>query len=51
MVQQRVYASVQGGAFQLATVLEVNTQTAMIRIRLDAGGEGWVPAAHLRSTF
>ncbi len=51
MVQQRVYASVQGGAFQLATVLEVNTQSAMIRIRLDAGGEGWVPAAHLRSTF
>lgn len=51
MIQQRVYASVQGGPFQMATVLEVNTQTAMIRIRLDAGGEGWVPASHLRSTF
>ncbi|MBI5516890.1 MAG: serine/threonine protein kinase [Deltaproteobacteria bacterium] len=48
---QRVYASVQGGAFQLATVLEVNTVTAMIRIRLDSGGEGWVPAAHLRAGF
>jgi hypothetical protein len=48
---QRVCASVQGGAYQLATVLEVNTTTAMIRIRLDAGGEGWVPAAHLRAGF
>ena len=51
MIQQRVYASVQGGAYQLATVLEVNKQNAMIRIRLDAGGEGWVPASHLRATF
>ena len=51
MVQQRVYASVQGGPYQMATVLEVNKQSAMIRIRLDAGGEGWVPAAHLRSTY
>jgi hypothetical protein len=51
MVQQRVYASVQGGPYQLATVLAVNKQTAMIHIRLDAGGEGWVPAAHLRATY
>jgi hypothetical protein len=51
MVQQRVYASVQGGPYQLATVLAVNTQTAMIHIRLDAGGDGWVPASHLRATF
>ena len=51
MVQQRVYASVQGAQYQMATVLEVNKQTAMIRIRLDAGGDGWVPAAHLRSTY
>ncbi len=51
MVQQRVYATVQGGPYQMATVLEVNKQTAMIRIRLDAGGDGWVPAAHLRSTY
>lgn len=51
MVQQRVYATVQGGPYQMATVLDVNKQTAMIRIRLDAGGEGWVPAAHLRSTY
>ncbi|MBP6834561.1 MAG: serine/threonine protein kinase [Deltaproteobacteria bacterium] len=50
MVQQRVYASVQGGPYQMATVLEVNKQSAMIRIRLDAGAEGWVPASHLRST-
>ena len=51
MVQQRVYASVQGGPYQMATVLEVNKPSAMIRIRLDAGTEGWVPASHLRSTF
>jgi tRNA A-37 threonylcarbamoyl transferase component Bud32 len=51
MVQQRVYASVQGGAYQMATVLDVNKQAAMIRIRLDGGGEGWVPAAHLRATY
>jgi eukaryotic-like serine/threonine-protein kinase len=51
MIQQRVYASVQGGPFQMATVLEVNKPTAMIRIRLDAGGEGWVPASHLRATY
>ncbi len=51
MVQQRVYASVQGGPYQLATVLDVNKQTAMIHIRLDAGGDGWVPASHLRSTY
>jgi len=50
MVQQRVYASVQGGPYQMATVLEVNKPSAMIRIRLDAGAEGWVPASHLRST-
>ena len=49
MVQQRVYASVQGGPYQLATVLDVNKQTAMIHIRLDAGGDGWVPASHLRA--
>ena len=51
MVQQRVYASVQGGAWQLATVLAVNKQTAMILVRLDVGGDGWVPASHLRATF
>jgi len=51
MVQQRVYASVQGGAYQLATVLAVNKQAAMIHIRLDAGGDGWVPASHLRATY
>lgn len=51
MVQQRVYASVQGGPYQMATVLEVNKQSAMIRIRLDGGAEGWVPASHLRSTY
>ena len=51
MVQQRVYASVQGGPYQLATVLEVNTQAAMIRIRLDNGAEGWVPASHTRATY
>jgi serine/threonine protein kinase len=51
MIQQRVYASVQGGPFQLATVLEVNKPTAMIRIRLDSGHEGWVPASHLRATY
>jgi hypothetical protein len=28
----------------------VNKPSAMIRIRLDAGAEGWVPASHLRST-
>jgi len=50
MVQQRVYASVQGGPYQMATVLEVNKPSAMIRIRLDGGAEGWVPASHLRST-
>ena len=51
MVQQRVYAPVQGGQYQMATVLEVNKQSSMIRIRLDAGAEGWVPASHLRSTY
>jgi serine/threonine protein kinase len=51
MIQQRVYASVQGGPFQLATVLDVNKPAAMIRIRLDSGHEGWVPASHLRSTY
>lgn len=51
MIQQRVYASVQGGPYQMATVLEVNKPTAMIRIRLDSGAEGWVPASHLRSTY
>ncbi|MDB4930309.1 MAG: Protein kinase [Myxococcaceae bacterium] len=51
MVQQRVYASVQGGAYEMATVLEVNKPSAMIRIRLDGGAEGWVPASQLRATF
>lgn len=51
MVQQRVYAPAQGGQYQMATVLEVNKQSSMIRVRLDTGAEGWLPASQLRSTF